>query len=326
MNTQATPLEPAGGTLIAPASGNGDGVERTFAYIASPSFSGSTLLTFLLNAHPDICTVGELKGGMRDGYGYVCSCGVPCGECRFWRDVIEGHARQGVVFDLNDFRTRFERQPGRLAGKVLGAHVRGSVAEWVRDAAVTLWPSLRNGRDRTLRAIEHFARVSSAVTGASVFLDASKDPFRLKYLPGLRGFRLKVVRLVRDGRGVVNSMMRNEGYSVDAAARSWRRTSTELDRMEAKIPACDRLRVSYEALCRAPDQTLAAIYGLLGLDPSRAAADYREVEHHILGNRMRLRSSSEIRLDEKWRLEMSEESLAAFEREAGDLNRKLGYE
>ena len=30
-------------------------------YILSPSYSGSTLLTFLLNTHPEIATIGELK-------------------------------------------------------------------------------------------------------------------------------------------------------------------------------------------------------------------------------------------------------------------------
>ncbi|MGH8543075.1 MAG: hypothetical protein ACREX3_05465 [Gammaproteobacteria bacterium] len=33
----------------------------TLAYIASPSYSGSTLMTFLLGGHPAVATVGELK-------------------------------------------------------------------------------------------------------------------------------------------------------------------------------------------------------------------------------------------------------------------------
>lgn len=297
-----------------------------FAYIASPSFSGSTLLTFLLNAHPEVCTVGELKAGMPDGYNYICSCGLRLRDCGFWRRVVEEHARVGRPLDLNDFRMRFERQPSRWVGKVLGARVRSPLFELARDAAVAVLPPLRSARARTLENIETFARVVTRMTGARVFLDGSKDPFRLKYLAGLKGFRLKVIRMYRDARGVTNSTMRNENQSAESAARSVRDVSVQLDRMEARLPPADYIKVYYEQLCREPQPTLDRLYCFLDLDPARAAADYRSAEHHIMGNRMRLCSSSEIRLDEKWRHELTPEDLEVFERIAGHVNRAAGYE
>ena len=56
-------------------------------YIASPSYSGSTLLTFLLNAHRDVATMGELKWGPIDLETYCCSCGELLTACPFWQDV-----------------------------------------------------------------------------------------------------------------------------------------------------------------------------------------------------------------------------------------------
>ena len=41
---------------------------------------------------------------------------------------------------------------------------------------------------------------------------------------------------------------------------------------------------------------------------------------------MRLKSTSEIRLDEKWRKTLSPEDLAVFDRVAGPMNRKYGYD
>jgi hypothetical protein len=41
---------------------------------------------------------------------------------------------------------------------------------------------------------------------------------------------------------------------------------------------------------------------------------------------MRFDRSSEIRLDERWRTHLSTENLQIFERLAGALNRKYGYE
>ena len=48
-------------------------------------------------------------------------------------------------------------------------------------------------------------------------------------------------------------------------------------------------------------------------------------EHHVFGNPMRLRSSSEIQLDEGWREELDAEDLETFERIAGAHNRAFGY-
>ena len=76
-----------------------------FVYIASPSYSGSTLLTFLLAAHPEVASIGELKASaMGDADAYTCSCGAPIRRCPFWRRVCDELARRGLDFDLDDFQ------------------------------------------------------------------------------------------------------------------------------------------------------------------------------------------------------------------------------
>jgi hypothetical protein len=40
---------------------------------------------------------------------------------------------------------------------------------------------------------------------------------------------------------------------------------------------------------------------------------------------MRLDSTREIRLDERWKTALGAEDLAVFDRVAGDYNRRLGY-
>jgi hypothetical protein len=44
-----------------------------------------------------------------------------------------------------------------------------------------------------------------------------------------------------------------------------------------------------------------------------------------VGNGMRLDTSSEIQLDERWREVLGPEELATFDQVAGDVNRRLGY-
>jgi hypothetical protein len=54
--------------------------------------------------------------------------------------------------------------------------------------------------------------------------------------------------------------------------------------------------------------------------------DFRAVEQHIIGNRMRLSATSEIRLDERWQTELTPEQIRAVERIAGAELRRYGYE
>ena len=54
--------------------------------------------------------------------------------------------------------------------------------------------------------------------------------------------------------------------------------------------------------------------------------DFSDTEHHIAnGNNMRFANSSNIKLDENWREELSHTDLLYFERRAGQINRALGY-
>jgi hypothetical protein len=45
----------------------------------------------------------------------------------------------------------------------------------------------------------------------------------------------------------------------------------------------------------------------------------------VLGNGMRLDTTSAVRLDDRWRQALDADALRAFDAVAGDLNRRLGY-
>ena len=64
----------------------------------------------------------------------------------------------------------------------------------------------------------------------------------------------------------------------------------------------------------------------LGLDPERVVLDFRSADLHVFGNSMRLESQREIRLDDRWKTDLSRQDLAEFQRLAGRENRSYGYE
>lgn len=300
---------------------------RTLCYVASPSYSGSTLLTFLLGTHPRIATVGELKGRL---YGSLqaprhCSCTRRVTECAFWQRFASTLEAAGTPCDLRDIDTYFHAPGSRLADRLLRARVRGPLFEALRDAGIAVLPRARRELQRVLERNRAAAEAVCALQGGDVLLDSSKDAVRLKFLLASGLFRVKVLHLLRDGRGTANSFRKRDHLDVAAAARRWRTAHESFERLTARMPEGDVLRLRYEDLAARPEASLAGVLRFLELPEEGVRFDFRRVEQHVFGNPMRLDGSSEIRLDESWKSDLGPADLEAFEAEGGALNRRYGY-
>lgn len=317
-------------------------------YILAASHSGSTLLAMLLGAHPDVCAVGELKAtSLGDVDRYRCSCGELIKECGFWARVSDGMARRGFSFDITDAGTDFRSSGTAYTRRLLRPLHRGPFLERVRDAGLWLSSTWRARLPLIQQRNAALVATLSEVRDAKVVLDSSKISLRLKYLLRNPQINVKVVRLIRDGRGGMLTYMDPAQYadatdprlreggmggdragqrlSAAEAAGEWRRSNEEAEHLLAGLDPSRWLTLNYEALCANPDQTLNRVFRFLEVDPSRWVRAFRQVEHHVVGNGMRLDSESEIRIDERWREVLSEGDRAVFDSVAGDLNRKYGY-
>jgi Sulfotransferase family len=320
-----------------------------YTFLLAASHSGSTLLAMLLNAHPDVATVGELtSGAFRNLNGYRCSCRRPLVECPFWQGITTRMRPRFPAFNLSDFGIRFELSSPRWVARLVRIEHRGRVLEAVRDAALALSSTWRRHFRQTAVLLDALAREILAQSGARVIVDSSKLAHRLKFVRRMPNLDVKVIHLVRDGRAVALTYMdadtfadatdptlRRGGRGLDGpasqprlpmteAATEWLRSMRSAEHVLADHRPDQWMRVRYEDLCTNPVETLARIYTFLGVDPSRAAAAFRSVEHHIVGNGMRLDAHSEITLDDRWTRALGADDLAAFDRVAGDVNRRYG--
>jgi hypothetical protein len=109
------------------------------------------------------------------------------------------------------------------------------------------------------------------------------------------------------------------------AARRWRTAHEAFESITRRMPTDAVMRLRYEDLATQPEESLARVLAFLNLPEEGACFDFRAREHHIFGNPMRLQDSAEITLDEAWRAELGADDLAAFDRVAGEMNRRFGY-
>lgn len=301
-------------------------------YIMGHGYSGSTLLTFLLGVHPEIATVGEMGIAPRaKGKGrpdeFLCSCKTPIRECDFWQQVTEGMERRGYAFDVWETAHEFRARGGGLTDAVLRAVQRGPLFEAARQVALGTFPRARRELRRILRYNEALVRVVTAIKRCRTFLDSSKRPERAVYLRRVPSLDVKVIHLVRDGRAVSYSSMKNLGLGPAEAAESWIADNRSSEHARRYFPADRWMSLRYEDLCADPPAALGRIYRFAGVQPKNGAEeDFRAVEQHIIGNRMRLSNTSEIRLDERWKTALTAEQMQVIESRVGAMNRRYGYD
>jgi len=241
-------------------------------YIAGASHSGSTLLDMMLNAHPEIVSVGEvmkLNQIKRDGSGKPkgtrCSCGVRgLLQCDFWsgvnKRIKETHGKSLADLNLNEHSRYDEHDPNSLL-------------------------------------FEAVAQVS----GKSLIVDSSKMPRRLRHLMGIPKLNVYPIYLIRDPRGQIASVIAQNGL-----LRSILHHEIVHAQIRKTLKRTPHSVVKYENLVLNPEVTLQNALESLGLEfDSRQLAWAEQVKHSFAGNHVRRQTKSELVLDERWKDELS---------------------
>ena len=302
-------------------------MENRYVFLASNAYSGSTLLSFLLGAHPQIGTVSDVSGQRRQRKmsTFACSCGRLMESCPFWRSLAEELDRSGIDFSLANFRLGFDDRDPRWLGSARVRTLGGQTAEALRDRLFRLLP----GDERHMRQLGRrnaaFAAAVLAVTDASVFVDASKERLRARYLQRYVDPGLRVIHLVRDVRGVVESTLRRGklGISAIEAARRWAHTNEAIMRSVDAVSPDRRLLVRYEDLCTDLVGTMRRLFTFSGVDPNVDVGRFVANEQHLIGNRMRLNGVDEVRLDERWRTSIAPAEIEGIITSAGGVHAAL---
>lgn len=279
---------------------------KTLLYIAASQFSGSTLASFLLNTHPDITTVGHTMGwhfGPNDDFR--CSCGESLDDCRFYQHIADAYAANELRFDIRDFGTEVRLSLNDRINRYLTASLpltQSNRLEQLRDLLISKFHCYSSQIEQQLHTNTVFMTAAMEYCGASIYVDNSHDPYRLRQLNGIKALALKNIHLVRDPRGVALSCMKHSNWTPELAARLWLRRQSDILRISSEM-STPSLLVYYEDLCNKVNDELQKIHLFASIDPTPFSGSFNQTEHHILGNSMRLQGG-EIRLDERWKNEL----------------------
>ena len=238
-------------------------------FIASLSHSGSTLLDVMLNAHPEMVSVGELKQLGRFAHldrakkRLQCTCGAASIlECVFWSDVS----------------SLTKAAAGRTIGE-LNVEDYDEVESFDRDNTALFQAIVSvSGKRYVVNSSKHIARLSLLIKNSAL------DVFP--------------IFLLRDPKGQICSSKKPSASLVKLIG-NYVRTNREIYELVKDRP---HSVVRYEELVRNPEQVLNSLMRQLGLSFDRQQLEWAsQVRHNVGGNGMRRSHSSELKLDEKWR-------------------------
>lgn len=265
-------------------------------------YSGATLLTILLNGHSQIVSNGEsMFFDDEDENRYDCSCGKYIDECEFYQATAR-HMRLPNAAGWD--KRLFVHVPSFSRKPVLRPLLRsGRFASHLRDRCINAIPSYRGIRDRFLEAQLQFFANARRFSDAAIYMDGTKSIRRAQLFAADDRCEMRVLHLIRDGRGFCVSCVKNledSEPSLTDAAKMWRRYIARVDRFSRAFPSVPVLVVRYEDLCRSTTETIRAICQFLEI-PYEELSVGGTKGAHILGHRMRRNFNGTIVENASWR-------------------------
>lgn len=264
---------------------------KTILYILGYGRSGSSLLSWLLNTHSKIMSVGELyrlpSALLEDLIPKFCSCGKEMIVCQLWVNIFE----KINTFNFNTF----------------------TFNKW------------------NLFLFEQLFKNNLNIT---TIVDSSCNIKRLKELrKGVlaRKFRLKVILLTRDSRGVIYSTSKR-GYNLGKrkqpflrAIISWYVRNKQCINIFNNFGSNDILHIKYEDLVNNTDKTLMTIHKFVNEVQEPMNTNWKKIPPHTFAGNSRIRKSKSniIKTDEEWKQGFSKYELLLINIFTGRLNRKL---
>lgn len=242
-------------------------------YIVGVGHSGSTLLDLLLGSHSQAFSVGELIALSTTGRKLrqqrvlerPCDCGAPTKLSCPIWSEVDRRLQQTCATSLRTIE------------------VESPDPDEFRRVNRTIYDAI------------------AAASGRSFIVESSKRTSRFERLVEA-GFDVRPVHILREPHGVVASHLR-KGRDWQAPCWSYSRHAIRTHRLLADR---DHMRIRYEALATRPEETIRRTMEWLGLDFEPEQLRFRRAAHHQLaGNRMRHSGDDSIRLDERWKTELS---------------------
>jgi len=278
-------------------------------YLTGFWYSGATILGRSLKTSEQAIYVGEIrdywtKGLKKNGR---CSCGERFKSCNFWTRVTDEYLKSFPTVDMeNVSKDLFELEKTKNYFKLK------KFIKYKNDIHV------QQLLDTYLEHTEKLYEIISKISGKNIIIDSSRLPARLLALSRSTKIEIFPIYIIRDPRGVINSLIKKDLRFYDEIRNSifkhiltWNaKNLLSLDSVN-KINSGNTLYLEYKNFTRNPAQVLEKIRKSLNFklnyeDENGKVSLHLEPGHVFTGNHSRHHTGKiSITEDLKWKKELS---------------------
>ncbi len=157
--------------------------ELRIIYILGLGRSGTTLITSLLNSHPDIVGIGEVNNILTQNDSSKCSCSFSLEKCPFWSSIFK-EINNNLGFTREDVRSIIHKQERKR----------------------NFFNPFKPMNEDYLTLNKSFYSVVSEISGQNIIVDSSKNIMR--YFSIKNHFDISTITTIRNPFGVCWSLQK----------------------------------------------------------------------------------------------------------------------
>jgi hypothetical protein len=303
-------------------------MKKKVLFILGSGRSGSTLLTLILGSHPSCFAIGELDKLYGKYIKKQSICGICQDNCSFWNEKFDEREFKKFALFLGNNR--------------INSYVPLQLDKFLRTVIK---------KDNFFNPYSYlfFTKLGS---NKQIIIDSSKEIEWVSQRLDAREFKQEIldgyfVHIIRDGRAVVNSILRiKPRMTVIQASQQWLTTLSKIDTFFDLIPAKRKITVCYEKLVTKPEENIKNICDMLDIEFNSQMIRYWHYDHHLVAGNSGTRSliwrarnksityqgqdfsqdyyknlDFGLKLDLRWQKELSKDQLEEFNRIAGEINK-----
>lgn len=254
-------------------------------YLMGAGRSGTTILASLLGANKNILTIGEMHQFLEHIVDTKpCSCGKLLNECEFWSKIVQDYYTENNsdLRNLDNYLVDVER------------HLKIPISFFKKN-------------NKHIKFQEDFYKKISVLNPSKYYLDSAKFISRVLQLRKSESLNVKIIYLVRDVRGVINSFSKNvqtQKHPISTILY-YTMVNTMAQIVKWRYPK-DVLKIKYEDFVENSIDTLSNIEKFIATDLTDVKEviikeKFIEIPHIIGGNRLKIKEKIKIRKDLAWK-------------------------
>ena len=253
-------------------------------YLMGAGRSGTTILASLLGASKEILTIGEMHQFLEHIiYNKPCSCGKQLNECSFWKEIIENYYKtpKKELTKLDNYLVNTEK------------HIKIPI-------------SFFKTNKKYIKFQEDFYTKIAKTKPTKYYLDSAKFVGRILQIKKSKKINTKIIYLVRDIRGVINSFSKKVQTYKNPISTILYYTLINTNAQIVKwIYPKQVLKIKYEDFIENTIETLTKIETFISTDLNdvkQVIIQEKEIEipHIIGGNRLKTKQKIKLKKDLAW--------------------------